>query len=57
MMDPPHSSHEHDHGHGPHAHPAQPLPWSILRMGLWSRLWLAGGVSAVLWLMIWLVLR
>jgi hypothetical protein len=33
------------------------LPWSILRMDAWSRLGLAGGASAALWLMIWLVVR
>jgi len=48
-------SHVHDHGHAPHAHPAQPLPWSLLRMGLSARLGLAAGLSAGLWLLIWLV--
>jgi hypothetical protein len=49
--------HAHDHGHAPHGHPAQPLPWSVLRMGIASRLGLALGLSAGLWLMIWGVLR
>jgi hypothetical protein len=49
--------HAHDHGHPPHAHPAQPLPWSVLRMGIASRIALALGLSAALWLMIWSVLR
>jgi hypothetical protein len=58
-MDPPLApfpdpAHTHDHGHAPHAHPAQPLPWSLLRMGMEARLGLAVGLSAGLWLMVWL---
>jgi hypothetical protein len=52
----PHS-HDHAHSHAPHAHPAQPAPWSILGMGVLSRLGLAAGVSAALWVVIWLAMR
>jgi hypothetical protein len=57
----PHS-HAHDHGHthahGPASpHPAQPAPWSILRMTLVSRLGAALVVSAGLWVAVWLAMR
>ena len=59
----PHS-HDHDHGHA-HAHshgpatphPAQAVPWSILRMTVVSRLAAAVAVSAVLWAIVWLAMR
>lgn len=47
----PAHAHGPDHGHAPHRHPAQPLPWSLLRMGLPARLGLALGLSAALWAM------
>jgi hypothetical protein len=64
-MLPPHPhSHAHDHGHlhahshGPAApHPAQPAPWSILRMTVASRLGAALGVSAVLWAVVLVAMR
>jgi hypothetical protein len=61
-----HSHHGHDHAHGPgHAHshgpatphPAQPAPWSILRMTLLSRLGAALVVSAGLWAVVLLAMR
>jgi hypothetical protein len=61
-----HSHHGHDHTHGPaHAHshgpatphPAQPAPWSILRMTLLSRLGAALLVSAGLWAVVLLAMR
>jgi hypothetical protein len=61
-----HSHHGHDHAHGPaHAHshgpatphPAQPAPWSILRMTLLSRLGAALLVSAGLWAVVLLAMR
>jgi len=64
-MVPPHvHQHAHDHGH-PHAHshgaasphPAQPAPWSILRMPGISRLAAAVAVSASLWGIVWLAMR
>lgn len=47
-------SHSHPHPHAHHhdpltPHPAQPAPWSILRMALPARLGLALAVSAVMW--------
>ncbi len=45
-------SHPHVHGHALHDHPAQPLPWSLLRMGATARLGVALGLSACLWLMV-----
>ncbi|HEY8337523.1 MAG TPA: hypothetical protein VIQ05_27315 [Tardiphaga sp.] len=59
-------SHSHDHAHGPsHAHshgpatphPAQPAPWSILRMTLLSRLSAALLVSAALWAVVLTAMR
>ena len=50
----PHSHHHHD----PEApHPAQPAPWSILRMTLPGRLGLALLVSAGLWAVVLLAMR
>ena len=43
-------THPHPHSHDPATpHPAQPAPWSILRMTLLSRLGAALLVSAVMW--------
>jgi hypothetical protein len=59
-------SHTHEHGHGHvHAHghglasphPAQPAPWSIMRMPVMARLGAALVVSAGLWLIVWLAMR
>jgi hypothetical protein len=61
-----HSHHGHDHAHGPghvHSHgpatphPAQPAPWSILRMTLVSRLGAALLVSAGLWAVVLVAMR
>ncbi|MDB5514502.1 MAG: hypothetical protein JWQ17_1260 [Tardiphaga sp.] len=61
-----HSHHGHDHAHGVgHAHshgpatphPAQPAPWSILRMTLLSRLGAALVVSAGLWAVVLMAMR
>jgi hypothetical protein len=61
-----HSHHGHDHAHGAgHAHshgpatphPAQPAPWSILRMTLLSRLGAALVVSAGLWAVVLMAMR
>ena len=42
--------HSHAHSHGPATpHPAQPAPWSILRMTLLGRVSAALAVSTVLW--------
>ncbi|WP_315716531.1 MULTISPECIES: hypothetical protein [unclassified Bradyrhizobium] len=50
--------HGHAHSHGPAApHPAQPAPWSILRMPVTTRLGAALAASAVLWLIVWLAMR
>jgi hypothetical protein len=56
--------HLHDHGHAHHhahapasPHPAQPAPWSILRMAALSRLAAAAGVIAALWAVVWLAMR
>ena len=50
--------HAHAHAHGPAApHPAQPAPWSILRMPVLARLGAAGAVSAVLWVIVWVAMR
>jgi hypothetical protein len=60
-----HHGHVHDHGRG-HAHhshdpasphPAQPSPWSILRMSLPARLAAALAVSAALWAVVLLAMR
>jgi ABC-type Zn2+ transport system substrate-binding protein/surface adhesin len=68
----PHSGHDHDHdhdhdhggarthahGHGSASpHPAQVVPWSILRMTVWSRLAAAVAVSTGLWAMVWIATR
>jgi hypothetical protein len=51
-------AHEHGHGHGPSApHPAQTVPWSILRMALVARLGAALAVSAGLWAAVLLAMR
>jgi hypothetical protein len=48
----------HAHSHGPAApHPAQPAPWSILRMTLLSRLGAALVVCAGLWAVVLLAMR
>jgi hypothetical protein len=56
--------HDHDHdpghtpSHGPASpHPAQPIPWSILRMTVMSRLAAAIAVGVALWLIVWLAMR
>jgi len=50
--------HAHGHSHGPAApHPAQPAPWSILRMPVTTRLGAALAASAMLWLIVWLAMR
>jgi hypothetical protein len=51
-------SHAHGHRHGDTApHPAQPVPWSILRMPVGGRLVAAAAVSAGLWAIVWLALQ
>jgi ABC-type Zn2+ transport system substrate-binding protein/surface adhesin len=63
-------SHSHDHGHHPghahgHAHshgpstphPAQPAPWSILRMTVAARLAAALVVSTGLWAVVLVAMR
>lgn len=53
----PHS-HAHSHQHDPLTpHPAQPAPWSILRMALLARLGLALAVSAVMWAIVLMAMR
>jgi hypothetical protein len=56
-----HSHHDHSipgHSHGPATpHPAQPAPWSILRMTLLSRLGAALLVSAALWAVVLTAMR
>jgi hypothetical protein len=50
--------HAHVHSHGPASpHPAQPAPWSILRMTVVARLGAALAVSAGLWAVVWLAMR
>jgi hypothetical protein len=63
--------HSHDHGHHGHAHgqghthshdpstphPAQPAPWSILRMTVAARLGAALAVSACLWVVVLVAMR
>jgi hypothetical protein len=50
--------HAHAHSHGPLSpHPAQPLPWSILRMSVSARLAAALAVSAGLWAVVLLAMR
>jgi hypothetical protein len=51
-------AHDHGHAHGPASpHPAQPIPWSILRMTVMSRLAAAIAVGATLWVIVWLAMR
>jgi hypothetical protein len=48
----------HTHGHGPATpHPAQPAPWSILRMTVAARLGAALAVSACLWVVVLVAMR
>jgi len=57
----PHShdhGHAHAHSHGPATpHPAQPAPWSILRMTVVSRIGAALAVSIGLWAVVLLAMR
>jgi hypothetical protein len=55
----PHSHHpDHAHSHGlATPHPAQAVPWSILRMTLLSRLAVAVALSAGLWTVVLLAMR
>jgi hypothetical protein len=54
---PPHS-HAIGHSHDPRLpHPAQPAPWSLLRMPVAARLVAALAASAGLWLIVWLAMR
>jgi len=56
-------SHSHDHGHHHHSHgaatphPAQPAPWSILRMTVAARLGAALAVSVGLWIVVLVAMR
>jgi hypothetical protein len=51
-------SHPHSHHHDPLTpHPAQPAPWSILRMTLPARLGLAVAISAAMWAIVLLAMR
>ena len=51
-------SHPHSHDHDPLTpHPAQPAPWSILRMALAARLGLALAVSAAMWTIVLMAMR
>ncbi|WP_257169762.1 hypothetical protein [Bradyrhizobium sp. SRS-191] len=51
-------NHAHGHSHGPATpHPAQPAPWSILRMPVTVRLGAALAASAVLWVIVILAMR
>ncbi|GAB1715096.1 MAG: hypothetical protein NTAFB05_01380 [Nitrobacter sp.] len=51
-------AHDHGHTHGPSTpHPAQAVPWSILRMALMMRLGAALAVSAGLWTAVLLAMR
>ena len=54
-------SHTHPHTHHHHdpavPHPAQPAPWSILRMTLPARLALALLVSAAMWAFVLVAMR
>ena len=50
--------HPHSHSHGPASpHPAQPAPWSILRMTLLGRLAVALALSAGLWAIVFTAMR
>jgi hypothetical protein len=54
----PHSHGHHVHSHGPSTpHPAQPAPWSILRMTVVARLAAAVAVSAGLWVVVLVAMR
>jgi hypothetical protein len=54
----PMHNHVHTHGHATASpHPAQPAPWSILRMTLPARLGAALAVSAGLWAVVLLAMR
>ncbi|MGJ4948943.1 hypothetical protein [Bradyrhizobium sp. HKCCYLS20291] len=51
-------NHAHGHSHDPAApHPAQPAPWSILRMPVATRLGAALAASAVLWVIVIMAMR
>ncbi len=56
-------SHDHTHSHQGHRHgpatphPAQPAPWSILRMTMPARLAAAVAVSAGLWAIVLTAMR
>jgi len=58
-----HHGHAHGHGHHTHSHgastphPAQPAPWSILRMTVAARLGAALAVSACLWVVVLVAMR
>ena len=53
-----HGHHGHSHTHGPASpHPAQPAPWSLLRMTVLSRLGAALAVSAGLWAIVLVAMR
>ena len=53
-----HHHHGHAHSHGPATpHPAQPAPWSILRMTVTARLAAALAVSAALWAVVLVAMR
>jgi hypothetical protein len=53
-----HAHHGHAHRHGPATpHPAQPAPWSILRMTVLARLAAALVVSAGLWAVVLVAMR
>jgi hypothetical protein len=53
-----HAHHCHAHRHGPATpHPAQPAPWSILRMTVLARLAAALVVSAGLWAVVLVAMR
>jgi hypothetical protein len=48
----------HSHQHDPLTpHPAQPAPWSILRLALPARLGLALAVSALMWAIVLMAMR
>nr|WP_114360250.1 MULTISPECIES: hypothetical protein [Rhodopseudomonas] len=50
--------HVHLHVHGAESpHPPQPAPWSILRMGLASRVGAALAISAALWALVLAAMR
>jgi hypothetical protein len=49
--------HSHAHDHAPHAHPAQPAPWSVLGLAVSARLLIAVAGSAVVWAAVWIALQ